>query len=61
MLVFMAVSAQQTANDYIVKTKGAKKTAVQAQAGEDGQPAEGEEEKAHDFISDNFRFYSLCD
>ena len=62
MLAFMTVSAQQTANDYIVKTKGAKKTAVAAQAGKEGEQAEEkEEEKAHDFISDNFRFYSLCD
>lgn len=61
MLTFMAVAAQQTANDYIVKTKGAKKTAVTEQAGAaDGQQAK-EAEKAHDFISDNFRFYSLCD
>ena len=61
MLTFMAVAAQQTANDYIVKTKGVKKTAVAEQVGEDGQPTGKEEEKAHDFISDNFRFYSLCD
>ena len=61
VLTFMAVSAQQTANDYIVKTKGAKKTAVAAQAGEGGQAAGQEEEKARDFISENFRFYSLCD
>ena len=61
MLAFMAVSAQQTANDYIVKTKGVKKTAVAEQVGEDGQPVAEKEEKAHDFISDNFRFYSLCD
>ena len=59
-LAVMAISAQQTANDYIVKTKGAKKTAVAEQAGEENGQQE-QEAKAHDFISDNFRFYSLCD
>ncbi len=61
-LFCMSLSAQQSANDYIVKTKGAKKTAVSSEAG--GGSAEGGEDegqKAHDFISENFRFYSLCD
>jgi len=58
----MSLTAQQTANDYIVKTKGAKKTAVSNDASNGGvEGADGEGEKAHDFISDNFRFYSLCD
>lgn len=59
-LLFAMVSAQQTANDYIVKTKSAKKTAVsESSTDEEGQLAE--EKKATDFISENFRFYSLCD
>ena len=61
MLAFMAVSAQQAANDYIVKTKNVKKSVVTEQVGEDGKPVEQAEEKAHDFISDHFKFYSLCD
>ena len=60
VLAFMAVSAQQTANDYIVKTKGAKKTAVTGQTGTEGDQ-QSQEAKSHDFISENFRFYSLCD
>ena len=52
--------AQQTANDYIVKTKNVKKMLVNTSA--DGALTEDvEEEKAHDFISENFHFYSLCD
>ena len=52
----LAASAQ---NSYIVKTKGAKKVAV-AQNGV-GSGSEAEEKKAHDFVSDNFKFRSLCD
>jgi len=58
-LLFGAVWAQQTANDYIVKTKNAKKSAVVENA--DSAAQEAEEKKAHDFISENFKFYSLCD
>ena len=61
VLAFMAASAQQTANDYIVKTKGVKKTAVAGgEAGAEGDQ-QSQEAKSHDFISENFRFYSLCD
>jgi hypothetical protein len=53
------VSAQQTANDYIVKTKNAKKTAAAGATAISEE--EKQEEKAHDFVSENFRYYSLCD
>ena len=58
-LLFMAVSAQQAGSDYIVKTKSAKKTAAVQTSDASGQ--ESEQEKAHDFISENFKFHSLCD
>lgn len=58
--LFLTISAQQTASDYIVKTKNATKTAAEEQTdGEGGQ--QSEKEKVHDFISDNFKFHSLCD
>ena len=59
-LLFGFVQAQQTANDYLVKTKNAKKVAV-AEQGDSLANQQAEEEKAHDFISENFKFYSLCD
>ena len=49
MLTVMAVSAQQTANDYIVKTKGVKKTAVAEQTGAESDQ-QSQEAKSHDFI-----------
>ena len=55
MLAFVTVSAQE--NGYIVKTRSAKKSAAKAQAG--AQEAEAEGPK--DFISENFKYYSLCD
>lgn len=55
-VIMLAATAQ---NSYIVKTKGAKKAAV-AQNGQ-GSGSEAEEKKAHDFVSDNFKFHSLCD
>ena len=59
-LMFAVASAQQTSNDYIVKTKGVKKTAVSGEgAVPDGQASA--EEEVHDFISENFKFHSLCD
>lgn len=63
MLFFAAfavsVLAAGAQNSYIVKTRGAKKAAeVKGIAGQNG----GEEEKkAGGFVSDNFRYYSLCD
>ncbi len=57
--VSVAMLAASAQNSYIVKTKGAKKVAV-AQNGV-GSGSEVEEKKAHDFVSDNFKFRSLCD
>lgn len=59
-LLSLSVIAQQTANDYIVKTKNAKKAAAVEQA-EGVEGLEPAEEKVHDFISENFKFFSLCD
>ena len=58
-LMFAVASAQQTGNGYIVKTKGAKKTAVSE--AETAGDQSSEPEKAHDFISENFKYHSLCD
>lgn len=55
-VIMLAVTAQ---NSYIVKTKGARKAAT-AQNGQ-GSGSETEEKQAHDFVSDNFKFHSLCD
>lgn len=55
-VIMLAATAQ---NSYIVKTKGARKAAT-AQNGQ-GSGSEAEEKKAHDFVSDNFKFHSLCD
>ena len=60
-LFCVSLSAQQSGGDYIVKTKGAKKSAV-TELTESQEALNAEtEEKIHDFISENFRFYSLCD
>ena len=48
----------QSADSYIVKTKGAKKTATKASAIKEAQK---EEATGTDFVSQNFRYYSLCD
>lgn len=57
-LVFLAVSAQE--NPYIVKTRGAKKSAMTQMADELAE-AQQEVEDSKDFIGQNFKFYSLCD
>ena len=57
-LAFLTVSAQE--NPYIVKTKGAKKSAMTQMADELAE-AQQEAEDAQDFIGQNFKFYSLCD
>ena len=59
-MLMMTVSAQ--VNTYIVKTRTAQKKAVAAQqeAGSEGMSQE-EEDAPTDFISQNFKFYSLCD
>lgn len=54
-LTVLVASAQ---NSYIVKTRGAKKAAVVKKKTDAGSD---DEAKAHDFVSDNFKFYSLCD
>ena len=59
-LMIIAASAQQAGADYIVKTKSAKKSAVNEQV-DDTNGQGSKEEKEHDFVSDNFKFYSLCD
>ena len=56
-LLFLTASAQE--NPYIVKTSGAKKSAQGGIMNELGDAAQ--EETATDFISQNFKFYSLCD
>ena len=56
---FLAASAQT--NSYIVKTKGATKSAQNHMADEIAEAMEEDEESAQDFISQNFRFHSLCD
>ena len=55
--LFLAATAQE--NSYIVKTRGAKKKAQLELAGD--SIANPEDETARDFISENFKFYSLCD
>ena len=56
-LTFLAATAQE--NSYIVKTRNVKKSVANPTAGVD--IPEEEEETALDFISQNFKFYSLCD
>ena len=62
-LCVMAASAQQSSESYIVKTKNVKKTvkvSTAATMDANGQVV-AEEPQKHDFISDNFKYYSLCD
>ena len=56
--LFLTATAQE--NPYIVKTRGAKKVQQMEYVGDDVS-ANPMDETARDFISDNFRFYSLCD
>ena len=56
-LTFLAATAQE--NSYIVKTKNVKKSALNPMTGVDEYNEE--EETALDFVSQNFKFYSLCD
>ena len=58
-LAFAASTAMaQSADSYIVKTKGVKKTEAKANVKKDAQT---EEQTGTDFVSQNFRYYSLCD
>ena len=59
VLVLVAMSATaQDANSYIVKTKGIKKAEVKQ---ENVQEQRDDAPQGNDFVSQNFRFYSLCD
>ena len=56
---FLFLTAMAQENPYIVKTRGVKKSAQSDVVNELGVAQE--EETATDFISKNFKFYSLCD
>lgn len=56
--MLFAMSAANAQESYIVKTRGAKKSL--AKAGVENVATDKEEE-APDFVSQNFKFYSLCD
>lgn len=58
--LFLFLTAMAQENPYIVKTSGAKKHAQSAIVDDLGFAAQ-QEETATDFISQNFKFYSLCD
>lgn len=58
-IAFLTASAQS--NSYIVKTKGAKKSAQTHMQEEIAEAQLEEEEASKDFISQNFKFHSLCD
>ena len=57
-MFLMTVSAQE--NSYIVKTRNAKKKVAVENLLTDSTTVE-EEETANDFVSQNFKYYSLCD
>lgn len=58
-IAFLTASAQN--NPYIVKTKGVKKSAQTHMADEIAEAQQEDEESSKDFISQNFKFHSLCD
>jgi hypothetical protein len=58
-LGFLAASAQS--NSYIVKTKGATKSAESHMADIIAEAQLEDEDESQDFISQNFRYHSLCD
>ena len=59
VLTLAATTAMaQSADSYIVKTKGVKKAEAKAVSTKDKQESEP---KGTDFVSQNFRYYSLCD
>ncbi|MBE6270940.1 MAG: hypothetical protein E7101_08320 [Prevotella ruminicola] len=60
-MAFTCMAASAQTNSYIVKTKGATKSAQNHMAEEIAEVREEGEESAQDFISQNFRFHSLCD
>ena len=59
-MAFLFLTAMAQENPYIVKTRGAKKSAQTYEVG-DVAGILPEQETATDFISQNFKFYSLCD
>lgn len=60
-LSFAFLTASAQSNPYIVKTKGVKKSAMTAMQDEIAEAKEEEEDESQDFISQNFKFHSLCD
>ena len=58
-MLMMTVSAQ--VNTYIVKTRTAQQKAVAAQQEASNEANQADENAPTDFISQNFKFYSLCD
>ena len=58
-IAFLTASAQS--NSYIVKTKGVKKSAQTHMQDELAEAQLDEEESSQDFISQNFKYHSLCD
>lgn len=61
LVISMAMLTVSAQNSYIVKTKGAQKAALTASTSLDGdEEADEEEQQAHDFVTENFKFHSLC-
>lgn len=60
MLAFV-VGYSQSPDDYIVKTKGVKKTTVVQPIAVNTTVSERHENEPTDFVGKNFRYYSLCD
>ena len=58
-LAFLTASAQN--NSYIVKTKGATKSAETHMADVIAEAQQEDEDASQDFISQNFKFHSLCE
>ena len=64
MAFAVLLASAQTADDYIVKTKGVKKPEVATAQQSETEAEAGEGQKAEepqDFIGKNFKYYSLCD
>ena len=56
-----AVGNAQTIDDYIVKTKGVKKTTTVATPAVTATETETVQSEPMDFVGKNFKYYSLCD
>ena len=59
VMAVMAMTLQAQENNYIVKTKQAKKTAKVSTP--EAEAAEEQEEEPKDFLEKNFHYYSMCD